>query len=96
MYIPELRGAVQIVVRGETVFLPLGGVVDFAAERARLGKELAKAEADIARCDAKLGNPKFVERAAEEVVEEEKEKREEALAHKAKIAEALERLKGAD
>ena len=40
-------------------------------------------------------NPKFVERAAEEVVEEEKEKREEAVARKAKIAEALERLKGA-
>ena len=77
------------------VALPLKGVIDFAAERARLGKEMAKADADIARVDAKLGNPNFVARAPEEVVEEEKEKREEAVARKAKIAEALERLEGA-
>jgi valyl-tRNA synthetase len=87
------RGAVQLVVRGEVVALPLAGIVDLAAERARLNKEMAKADADIARVDAKLGNPNFVSRAPEEVVEEEKEKREEALARKAKIAEALERLK---
>ena len=89
------QGAVQLVVRGEVAVLPLKGVIDLAAERARLAKEMQKADADIARSDAKLNNPKFMERAAEEVVEEEKEKREEAVARKAKIAEALERLKGA-
>ncbi|MBI2716237.1 MAG: valine--tRNA ligase [Rhizobiales bacterium] len=89
------QGSVQLVVRGEVAALPLKGVIDLAAERARLAKEMQKAEADIARCDAKLNNPKFMERAAEDVVEEEKEKREEASARKAKIAEALERLKGA-
>jgi valyl-tRNA synthetase len=70
-------------------------VIDLAAERARLAKEMQKADADIARSDAKLNNPKFIERADEEVVEEEKEKREEAVGRKAKIAEALERLKDA-
>jgi valyl-tRNA synthetase len=89
------QGAVQLVVRGEVAALPLVGVIDLAAERARLAKEMAKADADIARVDAKLGNPNFVARAPEEVVEEEKEKREEAEMRKAKIAEALERLKGA-
>ena len=89
------QGSVQLVVRGEVAALPLKGVIDLAAERARLAKEMAKADADIARVDAKLGNPNFVARAPEEVVEEEKEKREEAQARKAKIAEALERLKGA-
>ncbi|MGH6789050.1 MAG: class I tRNA ligase family protein, partial [Pseudolabrys sp.] len=89
------QGAVQLLVRGEVAALPLKGVIDLAAERARLAKEMQKADADIARSDAKLNNPKFMERAAEEVVEEEKEKREEAVARKAKIAEALERLKGA-
>jgi valyl-tRNA synthetase len=88
-------GSVQLVVRGEMAALPLKGVIDLAAERARLAKEMQKADADIARVDAKLGNANFVARAPEEVVEEEKEKREEALARKAKIAEALERLKGA-
>ncbi len=86
------QGAVQLVVRGEVAALPLKGVIDLAAERVRLAKEMAKADADIARVDAKLGNPNFVSRAPEEVVEEEKEKREEAQARKAKIAEALERL----
>ncbi len=88
-------GSVQLVVRGEVTALPLKGVIDLAAERARLVKEMQKADADIARVDAKLGNANFVARAPEEVVEEEKVKREEAVARKAKIAEALERLKGA-
>ena len=89
------QGSVQLVVRGEVAALPLKGVIDLAAERARLDKEMQKADADIARVDAKLNNPNFMARAPEEVVEEEQEKREEALARKAKIAEALERFKGA-
>jgi len=88
-------GAVQLLVRGEVAALPLKGVIDFSAERARLDKELAKAEADVKRVDAKLANEKFVANAPEEIVEEEKEKREAATARKAKIVEALERLKNA-
>ena len=90
------QGSVQLVVRGEVAALPLKGVIDLGAERTRLAKEMQKAEADIARSDNKLNNPNFVARAAEEVVEEEKAKREEAVDRKAKIAEALERLKGAE
>jgi valyl-tRNA synthetase len=89
------EGAVQLLVRGEVAALPLKGVIDLAAEKARLDKELAKAEADIKRVDAKLGNEKFVANAPEEIVEEEKEKRDAAAARKAKILEALERLKNA-
>jgi len=90
------RGAVQLVVRGDVAALPLKGVIDLAAERARLAKEIAKCDADIARVDAKLGNPNFAARAPEEVVEEEKEKREEAQLRKAKLADALQRLEGAE
>jgi valyl-tRNA synthetase len=89
------EGAVQLLVRGEVAALPLKGVIDLSAEKARLDKELAKAEADIKRVDAKLGNEKFVANAPEEIVEEEKEKREAAVARKARIVEALERLKNA-
>jgi valyl-tRNA synthetase len=89
------QGAVQLVVRGEVAALPLKGVIDLSAESARLAKEMAKADADIARVDAKLNNANFAARAPEEVVEEEKEKREEARARKAKIAEAMDRLRGA-
>jgi len=89
------EGAMQLLVRGEVVALPLKGVIDFAAERARLEKELGKADADIKRVDAKLSNEKFVANAPEELVEEEKEKREAALERKARIVEALDRLKQA-
>ena len=89
------EGAVQLLVRGEVVALPLKGVIDLSAERARLDKEIVKAEADIKRVDAKLSNEKFVANAPEEIVEEEKEKREAAVARKTKLQEALERLKNA-
>jgi valyl-tRNA synthetase len=56
---------------------------------------MSKVEADIKRVDAKLGNADFMARAPEEVVEGEREKREEAEGRKQKIVEALERLKGA-
>jgi valyl-tRNA synthetase len=86
-------GAVQLLVRGDTVALPLKGIIDLGAEKARLEREKAKAEAEINRIDAKLGNPHFIARAPEEVVEADREKREEAVARRAKIVEALERLK---
>ncbi len=55
--------------------------------------EIAKVDADIKRADAKLNNADFMARAKEEVVEGEREKREEAEGRRAKILEALERLK---
>jgi valyl-tRNA synthetase len=88
-------GSVQLVVRGEVAALPLKGIIDFAAERARLERELARIEAEIARIDGKLGNADFIKRAPEEVVEGERERREEAEARRRKVVEALERLQGA-
>ena len=89
------QGAVQLLVRGEVAALPLKGVIDLAAERSRLEKEMSKVDADIKRVDAKLANADFLARAPEEVVDGEREKREEAQARKAKIVEALQRLKEA-
>jgi len=89
------KGSVQLLVRGEVAALPLAGVVDLAAERSRLEKEIAKCDADIQRVDKKLENKDFVARAPEEILELEKERRREAEERKSKILEALERLKGA-
>jgi valyl-tRNA synthetase len=86
------EGAVQLLVRGEVAALPLKGVIDLAAEKVRLDKEIAKADADIKRVDAKLSNEKFVANAPDDIVEEEKDKREAAMERKAKLTEALERL----
>ena len=89
------QGAVQLIVRGEVAALPLQGVVDVTAEKARLEKELARVQSDIARIDAKFANAEFVQRAPPDVVDGEREKREEAETRRLKINEALERLKGA-
>jgi len=90
------QGAVQLLIGSDVVALPLKGVIDLAAEKTRLDREIAKADADIKRVDAKLGNEKFVANAPEEIVEEEKEKREAAMARRAKIIEALQRLQDVD
>jgi valyl-tRNA synthetase len=88
-------GSVQLLVRGEVAAMPLKGVIDLAAERTRLEKELKKVADDIDRVDKKLTNADFMARAPEEVVDEQREKRAEAEGRRAKIVEALERLKGA-
>ncbi|KQW23095.1 valine--tRNA ligase [Afipia sp. Root123D2] len=87
-------GSVQLLVRGEVAAIPLKGVIDLAAEKTRLDKELARADGDIKRVDAKLGNADFMARAPEDVVDEQREKRDEAIGRRDKILEALERLKG--
>jgi valyl-tRNA synthetase len=89
------KGSVQLLVRGEVAALPLAGVIDLGAERARLEKEIAKCDADIQRVDKKLENKDFVARAPQEILDLENERRREAEERKAKILEALERLKGA-
>ena len=76
------RGAIAGARRGRGIAAE--GRDRLSAEKARLDKEIAKADADIKRVDAKLGNEKFVANAPEEIVEEEKEKREAAVARKAK------------
>ena len=85
---------VQKVFREGTILLPLKGVVDFAAERARLNKELETLNRNLEGYARKLGNQSFVERAPTNVVEEEKRRQAEALENKAKVEEALARIVG--
>jgi valyl-tRNA synthetase len=89
------KSSIQLLIRGEVAALPLEGVIDLDAERARLAKEIQKLDVDVAKIDTKLGNADFIKRAPEEVVEEQRERREEALTRKAKMEEALGRLKDA-
>ena len=88
------KSSAQMIVRGVVAALPLEGVIDIGAETARLSKEIAKEEGEIKKVDAKLNNPDFVRRAPEEVVEENRERRDEAAARIEKMRAALERLKG--
>ncbi|WP_374274938.1 valine--tRNA ligase [Brevundimonas sp.] len=86
------EGAVTLVSGGATVALSLAGIIDLDAERARLTKEIAAFDSDIAHFGKKLGNPNFVARAAAEVVEEQRAKLAEAEAGKARLQAALGRL----
>ena len=85
-------GSAQILIRGGTVALPLSGIIDFAAEHARLAKEIAKTRADIGKTEAKLANADFVARAPAEIVEENRERLIEWGARLVKLQAALERV----
>jgi valyl-tRNA synthetase len=88
------RASAQLVVGEATACLPLGELIDLDAEAARLAKELRKTEDEIARIDKKLSNPQFVAKAAEDVVEGEREKKAEFEEARARLATALERVSG--
>ncbi len=85
-------GALQLVVREQVVALPLEGVVDLAAERKRLDKEIEKVRLEIARVEAKLDNDDFLARAPEEVIAEHEERREAYQERLVKLTHARERL----
>ena len=77
-----------------TVELDTSGVIDVAAERARLGRDLAAAQKELEQADKKLGNPKFVERAPAEVVENVRNRRAAAAAEIERITARLAALPG--
>jgi valyl-tRNA synthetase len=85
-------GSVQIVLDEATLALPLQGVIDIDAESERLKREIDKVGSEIAQLTAKLANEKFVSRAPEHVVEEQRERKSEAEATAVKLAQALKRL----
>jgi valyl-tRNA synthetase len=85
-------GSAQFVVGEIVAALPLGDVIDFAKERARLEKELQRAQGEIAKIDAKLNNADFMARAPQDVVEEQRERRADAEGLAQRLREAVSRL----
>ena len=83
---------VALVSGGSTYVLDVADKVDLAAVKTRLAKEREKAEKEISVIDKKLGNPKFVDRAPEEVVEEQRERKAGYEEQLAKLSAALDRL----
>ena len=85
-------GAAQIVVDEATFILPLEGVIDIAAEKARLAKGLAAAQKERDSLSGRLGNPSFVEKAKPEAVAKAREDHAEKAAEAERLAAALDRL----
>ena len=68
------KGSAQVIVGEMTVALPLAGIIDMAAEKKRIAKEIDKVMAEIKKVTDRLGNPKFMTNAPDEVVEELRER----------------------
>lgn len=86
------KGSAQIIVGEATVCLPLGNLVDLAAEQARLEKAIGKVDAEMERIDKKLSNEKFVANADPEVVAAERERKAELEVQLASLRTALTRV----
>ena len=86
------KGSVTAVLDEATIVLPLAGVIDVAAEKARLDKELGKLDPEIVKYEKKLSNAGFLAKAPAEVVAQQKERLEGLKADRAKLDEALARL----
>jgi valyl-tRNA synthetase len=67
------KTAATVVIGDVEVFLPLAGLIDLEAERARLRKELDATEQDAQRREARLGNAGFVDKAPPAVVQRERD-----------------------
>ena len=89
------KGAVSAVLDEATLILPLAGIIDVDAEKTRLAKEITKAESEMGRIEKKLASPGFVEKAPEDVVEENRTRLANYAAQKQKLSEALARLTAA-
>jgi valyl-tRNA synthetase len=86
------QGSAQFVLGTATMALALANVIDLAAERERLSKEIGKLQKEIDKIDERFANEQFMAKAPEEVVEENRERRAEAEAAAKKLKAALERL----
>ncbi|MEO1469925.1 MAG: class I tRNA ligase family protein, partial [Pseudomonadota bacterium] len=88
------EGAVTFALGEVAISLPLAGVIDVAAESARLDREIAKLDKEMTGIDAKLANQNFLAKAPAEVVEENRERRTALEAEKTRLTAARDRLAG--
>ncbi|MBG85290.1 MAG: valine--tRNA ligase [Verrucomicrobiales bacterium] len=88
----DLQGTPSVASLLGELYLPLEGLVDVDAEKARLQKELGKVEKEIEKVEKKLGNPKFVEKVPAEVLQEHKDRKVSWEAKKESILKNLDAL----
>ena len=86
------KGSAQIVVGEATVCLPLGSLIDLAAEKLRLEKAIGKVDQERERILGKLSNEKFVANARPDVVDAERERLAELDGQKVSLGVALARV----
>ena len=90
---PPAPGSAQIVLPGATLSVQLAGVIDPAAEILRLGREIERQRAAIEKIDRKLANADFLAKADPVVVEEQRDRRDEAAGALSRLEAAAARLR---
>ncbi|WP_366654385.1 valine--tRNA ligase [Fodinicurvata sp. EGI_FJ10296] len=85
----DTSGCAQAIVGEATIVLPLADVIDLDQERARLSKEISRAEAEMGKLSGKLQNEQFLAKAPEAVVEEQRERLADATALRDRLRSAL-------
>ncbi len=88
----DLGNTMQLITDCARIFIPMGDLIDTEKELERLNKEKAACEKDIQFLNGKLSNEKFVSKAPEAVVAQEKEKLEKANERLAKILQSIQDL----
>jgi valyl-tRNA synthetase len=87
---PAPANAARTVVGADVeIVMPLGGLIDIAAERTRIEKDIGKADKEIATLERKLGNADFLARAPEDVIAEQRARLAEEKSRRQRLAEAL-------
>jgi valyl-tRNA synthetase len=86
------KGSAQVPLDEATLVIPLAGLIDVEAERARLSREHAKILQEMAKLEQKLANPDFVRRAPEAVVTENRERLQAARDEAQRLETALQRI----
>ena len=86
------EGAVNVVTPDAKIYIPMNELVDFEAERARLNKELKKAEKDLAFFSKKLNNPGYLNNAPAAVIEKDRASAAKAQEHIDRLNESLAKL----
>jgi valyl-tRNA synthetase len=85
-------GSARGVIDGGSFAIPLGGVIDIAAEKERLSKEIGKVEKEIASLAGRLANENFIAKAPEAVVNEQRDRLKDYEATKEKLRQAYQTI----
>lgn len=85
-------GTLQLVIGDDILYLPLGDIIDVEVEKKRLTLTLKETEKELTALQAKLDNPEFVQKAPEEIIEKNQNRRIELQASHHKLHKALQQL----
>ena len=89
--VPDM--AMSQVITGATIYLPLANLINLTEEIARLEKELAKLDGEVKRVQGKLANERFVSKAPQAVVDQERAKEADYLEKQQAVAQRIAQLK---